>query len=76
MAVLPLNPAEKPRFCETTEPVVGCADANADAGDRAGKGQVSSDAEIFSCLIEPAKAVPGIDNEVMRAIRDAALKQT
>src|SRR5258707_5895977 len=55
----------------------GCrrTDAYAYASDRAGKRQVPRHAEIFLRLVEPAKVVPGIDDQMMRAVRHAAFKQ-
>ena len=51
------------------------ADAYTYASDRAAKRQIASDAEVFLRLIEPAKVVPGVDDQMMRAVGDAALKQ-
>jgi hypothetical protein len=43
-------------------------------GRRAG-GKVPGDGKRFLCFVQAAKAVPGVDDQLMRSVHDATLKQ-
>jgi len=52
----------------------GRADAHADGGSGA-IGQIAGDAEVFAGLVDAAKVICGLDDEVVRTVGDAALKE-